>query len=97
MLELAEDASVLGGQQLAEPRLSARMHQSWRSDRFWFNYAAGKSFELDAIYWAAMDDEDNGMELLDNEARAEKDLFVEKKMEQPRAHKEEVAARFSAS
>lgn len=47
-LELVE--GMPGGQKLPEPRLSARMRDSWKSGRFWFNYAARKSFELDAIY-----------------------------------------------
>ncbi|KAI8648752.1 APH domain-containing protein [Fusarium keratoplasticum] len=33
-LELVEDMPVPGGQQLTEPRLSARMRESWRSGRF---------------------------------------------------------------
>ncbi|KAJ4177528.1 hypothetical protein NW759_017424 [Fusarium solani] len=94
-LELVEDRSVSGGQQLTEPRLSTRMRDSWRSGRFWFDYAARKSFELDAIYWAALHDGDTGIDLLDNEARAEMEPFIEKKMEQLRAYKKEVTARFS--
>ncbi|UPK91555.1 hypothetical protein LCI18_002490 [Fusarium solani-melongenae] len=89
-LELVEETSAQGGQQLTEPRLSARMLESWRSGRFWFDYAARKSFELDAIYWTALHDRDTGVELLDDEARAEMEPFIEKKMEQLRAYKEEI-------
>jgi hypothetical protein len=39
-LELVEGTSVAGGQQLTEPRLSTPMRDSWRSGRFWFDYAA---------------------------------------------------------
>ncbi|EEU37264.1 uncharacterized protein NECHADRAFT_37089 [Fusarium vanettenii 77-13-4] len=94
-LELVEETSVPGGQKLTEPRLSARMLESWRSGRFWFDYAARKSFELDAIYWTALHDGDTGAELLDDESRAEMEQFIEKKMEQLRVYKEEVTARFS--
>lgn len=92
-LELVE--GMPGGQKLPEPRLSARMRDSWNSGRFWFNYAARKSFELDAIYWAALHDGGTGIELLDGEARAEMEPFIEQKMQQLRAYKEECAALFS--
>lgn len=94
-LELAESMSVSRGKQLAEPRLSTRMRDSWRSGRFWFDYAARKSFELDAVYWAALHDGGTGIELLDDGARAEMEAFVGKKMEQLKSYKEECAARFS--
>ena len=94
-LEQVEGISVPRDKQLAEPRLSTRMRDSWRSGRFWFDYAARKSFELDAIYWAALHDGGAGIELLDDEARAEMEPFIEKKMEQLRAYKEECTARFS--
>ncbi|RSL38412.1 hypothetical protein CEP53_014892 [Fusarium sp. AF-6] len=95
-LELVEETSAPGRQQLSEPRLSARMRESWRSGRFWFNYAARKSFELDAIYWAVLHDGgDADMELLNDKVRREMEPFIEKKMEQLRAYKEEVNARFS--
>lgn len=94
-LKLVEETSVSEGQQLTGPRLSARMLESWRSGRFWFDYATRKSFELDAIYWATLHDGNTGVELLDDEARAEMEPFIEKKMEQLRVYKEEVTARFS--
>ncbi|KAI5863959.1 kinase-like domain-containing protein [Durotheca rogersii] len=94
-LELREGMSAPEGQKLAEPRLSTRMRDSWRSGRFWFDYAARKSFELDAVYWAALHDGGIGIELLDDEARAEMGLFVEKKMGQLRTYKDECTARFS--
>ncbi|TPX14886.1 uncharacterized protein E0L32_004995 [Thyridium curvatum] len=94
-LELVEGMSVPGGEQLTKPRLSTRMRDSWRSGRFWFDYAARKSFELDAIYWAALHDGGTGIELLDDEARAELEPFIEKKKEQLMAYKEECTARFS--
>lgn len=50
---------------LAEPgaknptglRLSNRMRECWRTGRFWFDYGIRKSFDIDAIYWAALHDE----------------------------------------
>ncbi|KAI5459508.1 hypothetical protein BGZ63DRAFT_416070 [Mariannaea sp. PMI_226] len=49
-LELVEGGLVPMGKQLTKPYLSIWMCNSWRSGRFWFDYAARKSFELDAIY-----------------------------------------------
>ncbi|KAH7317227.1 hypothetical protein BKA65DRAFT_515597 [Rhexocercosporidium sp. MPI-PUGE-AT-0058] len=77
------------------PSLSTRMRDPWRTGRFWFNYAARKSFEVDVIYWAALHDDGAGVELLDDKARAEMELLTEKKMEQLKAYKEECTARFS--
>lgn len=95
-LELVEEGtSVQRAQQHTGPRLSTRMRDSWRSGRFWFDYAARKSFELDAIYWAALHDGGTGLELLDDEARVEMGPFIEKKMEQLRAYNDECTARFS--
>ncbi|KAH7309056.1 kinase-like domain-containing protein [Stachybotrys elegans] len=78
-----------------EPPLSVRMRESWRCGRFWYNYAARKSFDIDAVYWAALHDEGTGIELLEDEARLELKPFVEKKMEQLRVYKEDCTARFS--
>jgi hypothetical protein len=94
VLELAEGMSVPGDQQLTEPRLSTRMRDSWKSGRFWFDYAARKSFELDAIYCAALHDESTCIESLD-QVRAEMEPFIEKKMGQLKAYKEECTTRFS--
>lgn len=85
MLELVEGT---------EPRLSTCMRDSWKSGRFWFDYAARKSFELDVIYWAALHDGGTGIELLDDQARSEMELLVEKKMKQLEAYKEECTTRF---
>lgn len=72
------------------------MRESWRTGRFWFNYAARKSFEVDAVYWAALHDDGTGVELLDDKARAEMESFTQKKMEQLKAYKEECTARFTS-
>lgn len=50
-LERKEEESTLMRKQSSGPRLSTLMRDSWRTGRFWFNYAARKSFEVDAIYW----------------------------------------------
>ncbi|KAK0111529.1 hypothetical protein ONS95_001883 [Cadophora gregata] len=92
-LERVEEDSVLRKQASVLP-LSSRMRESWKSGRFWFNYATRKSFEVDAIYWAALHG-GGGVELLDEKARSELELFTQKKMEQLMAYKEECTARFS--
>lgn len=94
-LERVEEESTLMSRQTSEPRLSTRMRSSWKTGRFWFNYAARKSFEVDTIYWAALHDGDAGAELLDEKTRAEMESFTQIKMEQLRAYEEECTARFS--
>lgn len=79
----------------AAPRLSSLMRDSWRSGRFWFDYAARKIFDLDAVYWAALHGGAGGAELLGDEAQAEMGSFTDMKMEQLRCYNEECAARFS--
>jgi hypothetical protein len=70
------------------------MRDSWRSGRFWFNYAARKSFDVDTVYWATLHDDSTSAELLDD-VRADMEPFIQMKMEQLKAYKEECAARFS--
>ncbi|POR32977.1 Uncharacterized protein TPAR_06806 [Tolypocladium paradoxum] len=94
-LEQVENVSAFRRKQPTWPRLSTRMRDSWRSGRFWFDYAARKSFDLDAIYWAALHDGSTGVELLDEQVRAEIEPFTQTKMEQLKAYKEECTARFS--
>ncbi|KAH6648935.1 hypothetical protein BKA67DRAFT_522733 [Truncatella angustata] len=36
--------------------LSAHMRESWKTGRFWLNYAARKSWAFDAIYWKYLDE-----------------------------------------
>lgn len=77
--------------------LSTRMRDSWKTGRFWFDYAARKSFDVDIIYWMALhDNDDPGIELLDDGTRAEMEMFTQMKMEQLKAYKEEYTARFSS-
>ncbi|KAJ5158675.1 uncharacterized protein N7500_008326 [Penicillium coprophilum] len=93
-LERVENESEFECKQLG-PSLSTRMRDSWRTGRFWFNYAARKSFDVDSIYWAALHD-GAGFESLEDKTRAEMESFTRMKMEQLEAYKEECAARFSS-
>lgn len=49
-LEQMEKEISLESKQSSGPRLSTQIHDSWRTGRFWFNYAARKSFDVDIIY-----------------------------------------------
>lgn len=91
-LEFVEAESLIGKQSRAPP-LSARMRESWRTRRFWFDYAARKSFEVDSIYWATL--HDDSATVLDDQAHAEMESFTQKKMEQLKAYEEECSALFS--
>ncbi|KAI9696489.1 MAG: hypothetical protein M1820_008117 [Bogoriella megaspora] len=92
VLEDVEAESSVSKQSSA-PRLSARMRDSWRTRRFWFNYAARKSYEVDSVYWATL--HDGRAPVLDHQQRAEMASFTQRKMEQLKAYKEECSARFS--
>jgi hypothetical protein len=90
-IEMASEVKRPGG-----PSLSTRMRDSWRTGRFWFDYAARKSFDVDIIYWAALHNDGAGVELLDDKTRSEMESFTHIKMEQLKAYKEECTARFSS-
>jgi hypothetical protein len=90
-IEMASEVKQPGG-----PSLSTRMRDSWRTGRFWFDYAARKSFDVDIIYWAALHNDGAGVELLDDKTRSEMESFTQIKMEQLKAYKEECTARFSS-
>ncbi|KAK3295839.1 uncharacterized protein B0H64DRAFT_156204 [Chaetomium fimeti] len=79
-------------------RLSARMRESWETGRFWFNYAARTSLDMDDIYWVALHhheaDGDDGIASLDAGTRAEMEELVSLKMEQRRAYNEAYDIRF---
>ena len=94
-LERVEAKSGSREKQAGGPRLSTRMRDSWRTGRFWFDYRIRKSFDVDAVYWAALHDGSDGINSLDNEARAEMESIRQMKMEQLKAYKEECATRFS--
>ena len=94
-LERVEAKSGSREKQAGGPRLSTRMRDSWRTGRFWFDYGIRKSFDVDAVYWAALHDGSDGINSLDNEARAEMESIRQMKMEQLKAYKEKCATRFS--
>ncbi len=79
--------------QLGDVHLSTRMRDSWKTGRFWFDYGIRKSFDVDAVYWAAL--HKDGDDVLDDETREEMERLVELKMEQLKAYDEECNARFS--
>lgn len=77
--------------------LSAYMRDSWRTGRFWLNYAARRSWAFDTIYWKYLDksffgaqDEDVPTEelwktrvhLLNEEERAAMEPMVQTKLEE---------------
>lgn len=89
----AKSASTRG--QSKELPLSAQMRESWKTRRFWFNYAARKSLDVDAVYWNVLHEDGAGVEMLDEETRAEMEPFIQMKMKQLKAYKEQYAARLS--
>ncbi len=92
----AKSALVRGGGPAAKLRLSARMRDSWKTGRFWFNYAARRCLDVDVIYWEALHDHEDGdgLSLLGPAMRAESERLVRTKMEQLSAYRAEYAARF---
>ncbi|KAJ5934562.1 hypothetical protein N7466_004109 [Penicillium verhagenii] len=95
-LERVEIQMASEVKQPGQPSLSSRMRDSWRTRRFWFDYAARKSFDVDTVYWATLHDDGLGVELLDDKTRAEMESFTQIKMEQLKAYKEECTVRFSS-
>jgi hypothetical protein len=71
--------------------LSDQMRDSWASKRFWFNYGMKKSFDIDAIYWSALHQDDEVEEL----ARADLDSVRILKMNQLKAYEEDRLARLA--
>ena len=94
-LERVEAKSGSRGKQLGGPCLSTRMRDSWTTGRFWFDYGIRKSFDVDAVYWAALHDSSASVESLNDESRAEMESIKQMKMEQLEAYKEECTAHFS--
>lgn len=97
-LERVEEKSALAGHRglEREPSLSARMRDSWKTGRFWFNYAARTCLDMDDICWYALHDpvDGDGFDLLDEGTRAELEPLALKKMEQRKEYEEEWAGRF---
>lgn len=71
------------------------MRDSWETKRFWFNYASRKSLDVGAVFWNVLHEEGRGVELLDEETRAEIEPFTQMKMKQLKEYREQHAARLS--
>ncbi|KAF2685632.1 phosphotransferase enzyme family protein-like protein [Lentithecium fluviatile CBS 122367] len=76
------------------PRLSERMQDSWDTGRFWFDCGIRKSFDVDAVYWAALHREE--FDEVGDETEMEMKTFVKMKMEQLKAYDADCKARFSS-
>ncbi len=73
-----------------EPRLSARMRDSWdSSDNFWFSMASRGSFDVDDVYWKILHKEGRGEAMLDKATLAKKEEFLRRKKDQFQAYWEE--------
>lgn len=97
-LERLEEKSAAGGDERLEkePRLSTRMRDSWKTGRFWFNYAARTCLDMDDIYWHALHKVDgDGFDLLDEATQAELEPLIGMKMEQRDAYEKECTIRFA--
>ncbi|KJZ77389.1 hypothetical protein HIM_03113 [Hirsutella minnesotensis 3608] len=95
-LERVEETSATAadGASGKEPKLSARMRDSWESGRFWFNYAARTCLDMDDIYWHALHGEATGDGSLDEATQTELDSLTRMKMEQRKAYEEQWNLRF---
>jgi hypothetical protein len=79
-MERVEGRSALPA---GEPRLSARMRESWDSERFWFNLALKSSFDVD---WEVLYKEGLGEAMLDTATLAGKEEFLKRKKDQFEAY-----------
>jgi hypothetical protein len=82
------EAKSSRGKQSSGPHLSARMRDSWKTGRFWFNYGIRKSFDV-AVYWAALHNGSVGVGSLDEETRLEMESIKQMKMEQLETYNKE--------
>jgi hypothetical protein len=76
------------------PLLSVQMRDSWTTGRFWFDYGIRKSFDIDAVYWAAL--HKDGDDVLDDKMREEMEKLVDLKMDQLKAYDADCKVRFSS-
>lgn len=74
--------------------LSDRMRDSWATGRFWFDYGIRKSFDIDAVYWAAL--HEDGDDFVNDEMREEVENLVALKLAQLRDYDAECKVRFSS-
>jgi hypothetical protein len=89
----ARTSTSLGGSP-SNPLLSYRMRDSWETGRFWFNYGIRKSFDIDAVYCAAL--HKYGDDALNVKMREEMEKMVDLKMDQLEAYDAECKDRFSS-
>ena len=85
------------GARIAQPNglsLSTRMRDSWKTGRFWFDYAMRKSFDLDVVYWTALRMHDENVECLEDGLLPELESFIQTKLEQFKVYQEECSIRF---
>jgi hypothetical protein len=92
-LEPVETRMNLKGSE-RDPLLSVRMRDFWVTGRFWFDYGIRKSFDIDAVYWAAL--HKDGDDVLDVKIREEMEKLVDLKMDQLKAYDAECKVRFSS-
>jgi hypothetical protein len=78
----------------SNPPLSAQMRDSWTTERFWFNYGIRKSFDIDAVYWAAL--HEDGDDVFGSEMRDNIEKLADFKMEQLEAYDAKCKERFSS-
>lgn len=88
---LAALERVEAKQPLVEPKLSARMRESWESRQFWFDFGIRKTLDIDEVYWGAMYRE--GDEVLDEEEQKDLEEFIEQKMKDVREYDKECKER----
>lgn len=69
--------------------LSMLMRDAWVRNRFWFNYAARKPFDVEEIFKHFLNDDCKGIECLDDETRGALEGFIRMKMEQLKAYDED--------
>lgn len=93
-MERVEAKTASANGRLEEPRLSSRMHDSWKTKRFWFNLAARKSLDVDSIYWEVLHEDDSDNKSFEKDMKVEMESFIQMKMEQLKAWRTEYDARF---
>jgi hypothetical protein len=71
------------------------MHDSWLNGDFWFNYAATKSLDVDAMFYIQLDQANfggnGGIDLLDDDVLACIESFTQMEMEQKEEDDQESA------
>jgi hypothetical protein len=77
----------------SDPPLSSLMRESWVTNRFWFNYAARKPFDVEVFFDTRLNHDSAGFESLNEETRAGLESFVQIKMKQLKAYDDECEKR----